>query len=81
MVKVASETITASSFYDRYFKLVTRYLASAGSSGSDEAALAAIVDHLIDGNPLAAKVSDRPGAIADTTSIDADDRNGNHGQR
>jgi len=35
LVKVASETITASSFYDRYFKLVTRYLASAGSSGSD----------------------------------------------
>jgi len=29
LVKVASETITASTFYDRYFKLLTRYL-SAG---------------------------------------------------
>jgi len=26
LVKVASETITASTFYDRYFKLLTRYL-------------------------------------------------------
>lgn len=26
LVKVASETITAASFYDRYFRLVTRYL-------------------------------------------------------
>jgi len=50
----------------------------AGLAASDAAA---IVDHLIDGVPLAAKVSDRPGAIADTASIDADDRNGNHGQR
>ena len=31
LVKVASETITASDFYDRYFRLVTRYLAIAGS--------------------------------------------------
>lgn len=31
LVKVASETITAPSFYDRYFRLVTRYLASAGN--------------------------------------------------
>ena len=29
MVKVASETITAANFYDRYFKLVTRYLTAA----------------------------------------------------
>jgi hypothetical protein len=29
MVKVASETITAATFYDRYFKLVTRYLTAA----------------------------------------------------
>jgi (2Fe-2S) ferredoxin len=50
----------------------------AGLAASDAAA---IVDHLIDGVRLAAKVSDRPGAIADTASLDADDRNGNHGQR
>ena len=31
LVKVASETITAANFYDRYFRLVTRYLA-AGSN-------------------------------------------------
>ncbi len=31
MVKVASETITTPSFYDRYFRLVTRYLATAGN--------------------------------------------------
>ncbi len=31
LVKVASETITAADFYDRYFRLVTRYLAIAGS--------------------------------------------------
>jgi hypothetical protein len=31
LVKVASETITAANFYDRYFRLVTRYLAAAGT--------------------------------------------------
>jgi hypothetical protein len=31
LVKVASETITAAAFYDRYFKLVTRYLAATGT--------------------------------------------------
>ena len=30
LVKVASETITAAGFYDRYFRLVTRYLGSNG---------------------------------------------------
>ena len=37
LVKVASETITAADFYDRYFRLVTRYLAIASSeAGSDK---------------------------------------------
>ena len=31
LVKVASETITAAAFYDRYFRLVTRYLATPGA--------------------------------------------------
>lgn len=31
LVKVASETITAAAFYDRYFRLVTSYLSSPGS--------------------------------------------------
>jgi hypothetical protein len=31
LVKVASETISAASFYDRYFRLVTRYLAVGGT--------------------------------------------------
>lgn len=31
LVKVASETITAANFYDRYFRLVTRYLAANGT--------------------------------------------------
>lgn len=31
LVKVASETITAAAFYDRYFKLVTRYLTATGT--------------------------------------------------
>jgi hypothetical protein len=31
LVKVASETITAANFYDRYFRLVTRYLAVTGT--------------------------------------------------
>jgi hypothetical protein len=31
LVKVASETITAGDFYDRYFRLVTRYLAAAST--------------------------------------------------
>jgi Uncharacterized protein conserved in bacteria (DUF2242) len=31
LVKVASETITAADFYDRYFRLVTRYLTIVGS--------------------------------------------------
>jgi hypothetical protein len=30
MVKVASETITAAPFYDRYFRLLTQYLAADG---------------------------------------------------
>ena len=31
LVKVASETITAAAFYDRYFRLVTRYLEATGT--------------------------------------------------
>lgn len=31
LVKVASETITAANFYDRYFRLVTRYLGATGT--------------------------------------------------
>jgi len=31
LVKVASETITAGDFYDRYFRLVTRYLGATGT--------------------------------------------------
>ncbi len=31
LVKVASETITAPAFYDRYFRLVSRYLGSPGA--------------------------------------------------
>lgn len=40
LVKVASETITAPGFYDRYFKLVTRYLVTPGSSAPPEDATA-----------------------------------------
>ena len=36
LVKVASETITAAGFYDRYFKLVTRYLVAPNSSPTPE---------------------------------------------
>jgi Uncharacterized protein conserved in bacteria (DUF2242) len=34
LVKVASETITAADFYDRYFRLVTRYLTIAGNEAA-----------------------------------------------
>jgi hypothetical protein len=36
LVKVASETVTAAGFYDRYFRLVTRFLLAAGSEASAE---------------------------------------------
>jgi len=35
LVKVASETITAAPFYDRYFRLVTQYLAGPSSVPSE----------------------------------------------
>jgi len=38
LVKVASETITAANFYDRYFRLVTSYLTATGSEIPAEAA-------------------------------------------
>ena len=50
----------------------------AGLAASDAAA---IVDHLIEGRPLDAKVSDRPGAAADIALLDREESNGNHGQR
>jgi hypothetical protein len=38
LVKVASETITAANFYDRYFRLVTSYLTATGNEIPAEAA-------------------------------------------
>jgi (2Fe-2S) ferredoxin len=38
---------------------------------------AALVDHLIDGRVLAAKVSQRPGALANGATSECDDRTGN----
>lgn len=42
---------------------------------------AALVDHLIDGRILDAKLSQRPGSVAEVAAIASDDRDGNDGQR